>query len=66
MCKLKTVLGINVGLFSLIGLLHLLRLILQWPAQIGGWNVPLWLSVVALLLSGVLVYFNSRHLQKAK
>ncbi len=63
MCKLKTVLGINVALFSLIGLLHLLRLVLRWPAQIGGWNVPMWLSVIAVLASGVLVYFNWKHLK---
>ena len=63
MCKLKTVLGINVALFSLIGLLHLLRLILQWPAQIGGWNVPMWMSVAALLAFGLLVYFNGKHLK---
>lgn len=63
MCKLKTVLGINVGLFSSIGLLHLLRLVLQWPAQIGGWNVPMWLSIIAVLASGVLVYFNGKHLK---
>lgn len=65
MGKLKTVLGINVGLFSLIGLLHLLRLVLGWPAQISGWNVPMWLSIIAVLASGVLVYFNGKHLGKA-
>ncbi len=64
MCKLKTVLGINLAVFSVIGLLHLLRLVLQWPAQIGGWTVPIWLSVVAVLASGLLVYFNGKHWQK--
>lgn len=66
MCKLKTVLWINVVLFSLIGILHLLRLLRGWPAQIGGWDLPLWLSVIALILSGVLVYFNGKHLTVKK
>ncbi|MEK6950263.1 MAG: hypothetical protein AABX13_00885 [Nanoarchaeota archaeon] len=63
MCKLKTVLGINVAVFSVIGLLHLLRLLLRWPAQIAGWNVPLWMSIAAVLAAGVIVYFNWKHLK---
>lgn len=62
MCKLKTVLGINVALFSVIGLIHLFRVILGWPMQFANWNVPVWLSGVGLVVAGVLVYFNAKHL----
>ena len=62
MCKLKTVLWMNTMVFSVIALLHLLRLALRWPAQLGNWMVPVWLSGVGLIVAGVLVYFNAKHL----
>lgn len=62
MCKLKTTLWINTVIFSVIGLLHLVRMLLQWPAQIGSWNVPLWLSGVGVIVAAVLVYCNGKHL----
>ena len=42
--------------FSIITGLHVLRLLFRWEAVIGGWDVPLWVSWVALLLSGYLAY----------
>ena len=42
--------------FSIIAVLHVLRLLLGWEAVIGGWDVPLWVSWIALLLSGYLAY----------
>ena len=52
--------------FSLVAVLHALRLLLGWEAVIGGWNVPLWLSWVALAVSGYLAYtaFNLGKLRK--
>ena len=42
--------------FSLVAVLHLLRLLLHWEAVIGGWTVPTWVSALALALSGYLAY----------
>ena len=42
--------------FSLLTVLHALRLLFGWEAVIGGWNVPLWVSWVAIALSGYLAY----------
>ena len=42
--------------FSLVAVLHALRLLLGWDAVIGGWHVPMWLSGVALALAGYLAY----------
>lgn len=61
--QLKTVLGINIVFFSMIGLLHLLRLFFQWPAQIGTRIIPVWLSGLGLVVAVVLVYLNSKHLR---
>lgn len=40
--------------FGVIALVHVARLILEWPAQVAGWVVPIWLSWVAILAAGAL------------
>jgi hypothetical protein len=47
---------ITAGLFLVIALAHLLRIIFGWPAQIGGLDLPLWLSWLALIVTGALAY----------
>ena len=42
--------------FSLVALLHALRLLLGWDAVIGGWTVPMWFSWVALAFAGYLAF----------
>ncbi len=43
-------------IFSLVAVLHALRLLLGWDAVIGSWEVPRWLSWLALILAGYLAY----------
>ena len=38
------------ALFGLIALGHLLRLLYRVPAEIGQWVIPLWVSVIGLLV----------------
>jgi len=40
---------ITAVLFLVIAVLHLLRIIVGWPAQIGGLDIPLWASWLALV-----------------
>lgn len=56
--KTKQLLYVNSALFGLMAVLHLLRLLLQWPASIARWSVPMWLSAVALVAAGLLSYGN--------
>ena len=42
--------------FSLIALLQALRLAYGWSAVIAGWEVPMWLSGLAVVLAGYLAY----------
>ena len=44
------------GFFMIVGILHLSRLLLGWEAMIGGWLVPMWVSVVAVVVTGCLAY----------
>ena len=48
------------ALFAAIAVLHLLRLVFGWAAQIGGWVVPSWISIVALLVAAFLSYEGLR------
>lgn len=52
-------------IFSVIALLHLARLIFGWEAIIGGWPVPTWVSVVALIVAAYLGYEGLKLSRKA-
>lgn len=47
---------ITLVIFSLIALLHALRLVYGWNAVIGGFEVPTWLSSLAIVLAAYLAY----------
>jgi hypothetical protein len=51
---------ITAVLFLVVALLHLLRIIFGWPAQIGDVSVPMWASWLALAVAAALVYFGFR------
>lgn len=52
--------------FTVVALLHLVRLAFGWSASVGGWNVPMWLSWVAAAVTAVLAYLGVRLYRKAK
>ena len=43
---------IAIGLFSLIAVLQLLRLILGWEVTVDGLSVPVWVSGIAFVIAG--------------
>ena len=43
-------------LFLVIAVLHALRLAYGWTAVLGGWTVPAWLSLVALVVAAYLAW----------
>ena len=51
---------VTAALFLIIAVLHLLRVILGWPARIGGLDIPLWASWLAILVAGALAYCGFR------
>ena len=51
----KTYITITAGIFTLIALLHLARIIYGWEAMIGSVEIPMWASWLAVLAAGVLV-----------
>jgi hypothetical protein len=55
---------IAAAVFALIALLHLLRLAYGWEVTFAGWVVPLWLSVVGLIVAGGLAVLVWREAQR--
>jgi hypothetical protein len=49
---------VTAVIFSLIALLHLVRIIFGWSVMLAGWSVPMWLSWVALIMTCALAYFG--------
>lgn len=47
-------------LFSIIALAQLVRTILGWPVQVDGFNVPVWFSGVAFLITASLAVWAFR------
>lgn len=54
--KPRTYSLVTAIIFVLIALLHGLRLLRGWFAEIGGWEVPMWLSWIAFGIAGYLAY----------
>ncbi len=47
-------------IFSLIALLHILRIVYRWQAMLEGRTMPMWASWVAVLIAGYLAYHGFR------
>jgi len=57
----QTTFSIVAGLiFAVVALVHLLRILLGWPVVIDDWTVPMWVSWIGLVVTGVLSYSGLR------
>ncbi len=63
---MRAYLLISGTLFGLISLLHLVRLHGHWPAVIGGWTVPLWISGLGFVLPGALSLWAFRLARRSR
>jgi len=52
---------LSVFVFSLVALSHLLRLVLQVEVVVAGAVVPMWLSLMGLVVTGALAVGLSRE-----
>jgi len=43
-------------IFLLIAVMHVLRLALKWEVVLNGWSVPMWVSVVAMVIAAYLAF----------
>jgi hypothetical protein len=51
---------VTAALFLIVAVLHLLRIIFGWTAEIGGLAIPMWVSWLGLLVAGALAYSGFR------
>jgi len=47
-------------IFGLVALMHLLRLINQWPLILGPWSAPMSISWIGLIVTGCLSIWSFR------
>ncbi len=57
----KSYYSVTGTVFLIIGVLHLLRVLNSWPANIGTFVVPIWFSWAAVLLAGYLAYHGLKR-----
>jgi hypothetical protein len=51
-------------IFALIAVLQMLRVFMQWSLIIDGWNAPIWVSVIAAIVAGLLAFAGFRSWQQ--
>jgi hypothetical protein len=42
--------------FLIVAVTHALRLVFKWELIVAGWQVPMWVSAVAIIAAGYLAY----------
>jgi hypothetical protein len=48
------------AIFAVVAAVHLLRIYMGWPVIIDGWEAPIWVSWIAVIVAGCLSYFGLR------
>ena len=51
---MKPAVSVVTLFLSIVAVLHLLRLVFQLPITIGSTEIPMWASVVAVIVTGLL------------
>lgn len=65
MLSAKTLLKVVGVIFAAVGFIHLLRLLTGFQIILGTWDVPLWISIIGVIISWYLSY-NAFTLSKKK
>jgi hypothetical protein len=63
---MKSFTNLAIAIFILIAVVHLLRLILSWEVTVNSVVIPMWVSMMGLLIAGALAYFLWREAYKSK
>jgi hypothetical protein len=50
----------SAAFFSLLAIVQLTRVVLGWPVQVAGVQIPIWCSVIAFLIVGALAVWGFR------
>jgi hypothetical protein len=58
--KTKGYLIVSTLIFAVVAVMHLMRIVLGWSAQVGTFNVPFWMSILAVLVSASVAIWGCR------
>jgi len=50
----RTYMVVSSAIFTVVAALHAVRVFMEWEAVVGGFVVPVWFSVAAVILAGYL------------
>lgn len=64
--KLENLLVLNIVIFAIVGIMHFLRFVLGTSVYIGNFELPVWLSGVAVLVLIFLIWQNWIKTEKTK
>lgn len=62
----ENVFTLNIILFSVVAILHFVRLILTPGITVGGYELPLWVSILGLIVLVFLIWQNWIHTKRTK
>ena len=51
---------ISGAAFGAVALVHVIKLFLDWPIQVAGWVLPIWISWIAILAGTTLCVWAFR------
>ena len=63
---MRTYIQVTGALFGVMALVHVARVILDWPAQVAGWVVPIWISWIGIFLAGALCVWAFRLVARTR
>jgi len=52
---------VSTAIFVVVAIVHLVRAVYGWELVIGGWEAPLWVSWLGVVVAGVLAYSGYSH-----
>ena len=57
--KMRAYLMLSTVIFALAAIIHVTRLAMGLPVMVGTWSVPLSVSLIAILISGLLAIWGA-------
>ncbi len=60
----KVYFGTTAVIFTLVTLMHLVRIIKQWPLIVGTMTIPVWASWIGLIVGLILLYYGFKLAMK--
>ena len=61
----RTFIAVSTLIFAFIAVLQLIRILYEWDVSISDWHLPIWVSVVAIVVAGLMSFAGVVLLRRA-